>query len=125
MIKFRAWDKIRKEMVFLRMIELLPDNPRRPVVSVAGDGRGIEPAFDFEIMQFTGLHDKNGKEIYDGDILEEEKGYYFTVIPDKPDTGYRLQHSNKAFQYPDPGWNRGKKMSIIGNVFENPELLTN
>ncbi len=71
-------------------------------------------------MQFTGLTDKNGKEIYEGDILSEN-GYLFTVVYDTNWAKFRLQHDKKAIQYPE--WNRGIEMEIIGNIFETPELI--
>jgi len=70
------------------------------------------------VMQFTGLLDKNGKEIYEGDFLgEDEKA--------------EVKFENGAFRV--RGWvigewlgkieMRGKDTSIIGNIYENPELL--
>jgi uncharacterized phage protein (TIGR01671 family) len=85
----------------------------------------------YVVMQFTGLLDRNGKQIYEGDILryplEEE------IISIRWDTtGANWQFdTHKAF---DDGVGRGnwdfksgiaKNSEVIGNVFENPELLTN
>ena len=79
---------------------------------------------DGELMQYTGLKDKNGKEIYEGDIIqilggEYEQGFYEwnekVQIKDLIYDGYNLmmtisQIGNKAIE-------------IIGNIYDNPELL--
>ena len=73
---------------------------------------------NFIIEQFTGLHHKNGKEIYEGDILKEgirhgtDTGLIYKVVWFQDDT-----HN---------GWNIAKKGirgdEIIGNIYENPDL---
>lgn len=66
----------------------------------------------FTIMQFTGLHDRNGKEIYEGDILFQDDYRHlkpiFSVSWDEEEAGF----------FP---FTTGYK--IIGNIYENPELL--
>ena len=74
-------------------------------------------------MQFTGLLDKNGKEIYEGDIVETPhklmKKYKWQVIFHKgafvlsDGIGFRHFYSQKYTQ----------KYGVIGNIYENPELL--
>ena len=83
-------------------------------------------------LQYTGLKDKNGKEIYEGDILENDNGIIYTVVWIEQISGFYLQQ---------PNTHRGKeiiscaaskvanepmllfKEAIIGNIYENPELL--
>ncbi len=105
-IKFRVWDKQDKVMY-------------EPVSIVNKWINGEEQ--NYELMQYTGLNDKNGKEIYEGDILEEGEGYYFEVVWEKQWAKFKLQWKNKAYQYPE--WNRGINMQVIGNIYDNPELL--
>jgi len=79
------------------------------------------------LMQFTGLHDKNGKEIYEGDILTHNKfdEYYICKFEDG-------QFSYKEFDRHDKSYGNYYYMEqkeleryceIIGNIYENHELL--
>ena len=73
------------------------------------------------LMQFTGLKDKNGKEIYEGDI------FTFTNGPRK--TVAKVVFEEAMFKMKDNnGWGamilqREGDMEVIGNIYENPELL--
>ena len=66
------------------------------------------------------MTDKNGTKIFEGDILDEN-GYCFEVIFEQKWAKFKLQHDKKSIQYPE--WNRGVLMSVIGNRFDNPELM--
>jgi len=115
-IKFRAWDKEKKEFVYL---------------SQSGDfgliGDGLQFSIDlcdelFIIDQFTGLKDKNGVEIYEGDIIRTREDYvgdYFykheihQVIFDDGCFCCELANLTDEFYL----------CEIIGNIHENPDLL--
>lgn len=123
-IKFRAWDKSNEEML---EVENLYFNDMTDKVEIRT--RIYSDYFNDEemiLMQYTGLKDKNGKEIYDGDIVAE-KGHYV-----KSD---RLLYQKIQWKESYSCWLRGEyqrltpkniktyQIEVIGNIYENPELL--
>ena len=77
--------------------------------------------------QYTGLRDKNGKEIYEGDIVESISGKVGYVIFLQQEMGYvvvwdncdtRLGHRNRGEGYKCDG-----SIEVIGNIYDNPELI--
>lgn len=107
-IKFRAWDS-----KFLKMeaFEL---------------GRFISPIkfADLILMQYTGLHDKNGKEIYEGDIVEQFKGSEYSC---KRFVDWRQDHCGFWLCFKDRPHvdltEYREHLEVIGNIYENPELI--
>ena len=107
-IKFRAWDFENKQMrTELRASEI--------GVLVEGGYKGL--------MQFTGLKDKNGKKIYEGDIVDGMATRYF--IKNGGRGMYEFWESETEQGYHWGIWNVHNQLEIIGNIWENSELLTN
>ena len=123
--KFRAWDK--KLGGWLDLHSLLIDCNGR-VIGYADDaGNNFRTLDCIELVEYTGLKDKNGKEIYEGDIViaiddgfEEEELYIAIVECDSPDGGFNLRELDG--EYIEIFHNEGL-LKVIGDIYENPELL--
>lgn len=107
-IKFRAWSTERKETSASLVLDCVDILHR--------DLNGLKPGLI--LMQFTGLHDKNGKEIYEGDIVEYEFGYENKMAEPVVFKGrsFSLDTGNN---YMPEEHNR----EVIGNIYENSDLL--
>lgn len=120
-IKFRAWLKYKKEMVdnarpdfFSKQLHYFCDN------SAGGkDVLGVSTE-DIELMQYTGLKDKNNKEIYEGDIFHIGSKKILYVV-EWIDCGLKgRQIKNKSWIGLDY-WK--EDIEVIGNIYENSELI--
>lgn len=112
-IKFRAWDTETKEMSY--------DFLSRNWILVCIESPHVE------LMQYTGLKDENGKEIYEGDIIVVENGKYSgTVKFNEEDLSYVIENETGGFGFVN-GQTYDKRpefktYEVIGNIYESPEL---
>jgi len=168
-IKFRAWDKEKKEMlksnddgtckvspevydsafIFIGLNGEVMKYERERTRGATFFDAGIQGQHDidgtngnFILMQFTGLKDKNGKKVFQGDILKVQSakedygecsyGGFLKVVAET--CGYRLEPFNPTLkEIEDKGefwdssslWHitESKYIEVIGNVFENKELI--
>ena len=106
-IKFRAWNEEHKMMSEPFTLEQL---------------QGCKAYFVGSIFQqFTGLLDKNGKEIYEGDIVQTPNYDYDPSNGDNPYDISEIKWGNTGWIINDYGSN--EDVEIIGNIYENPELI--
>lgn len=123
--KFRAWDKISKKIFPVMMI----DFGQSYVMIEEINGLWCERDFDdVELMQYTGLRDKNGREIYEGDVVRYEccfESYVEEVIYDDKHCNFgTIDKDEKTFSFDalisDFDVNC---FEVVGNKYENLELL--
>ncbi len=126
LIKFREWSKEYETMFGPWTIE-----------QIAGGQHVTRFDKDGVLMQFTSLLDKNGKEIYEGDIVKQVSSYTYPSGRHVSRTFYRMivwihgafhvsnskRRANKTpHLHPVPAWKQ--KMEVIGNIYENKELIS-
>lgn len=113
-IKFRAWD-IKNNVMFN-----VGDIDWRHVTVGEMEVDHQRDLDEVILLQYTGLKDKNGKKIYDGDIVnawEEDGGAYsksIETVSYEKDKGRYVAGQYGLYHY---------ALEIIGNIYENPELI--
>ena len=125
--KFRAWDKETKTMLDVSLIDF------KKSVLVGEHWEFGETNFinfdDVNLMQSTGLYDKNGKEIFEGDIVQFEDYYIESDLPYinmgivEWSQGQFTITNRASVEMEDLFDEEFLDSTIIGNIYENPELL--
>lgn len=140
-IKFRAWNPDDNKMEYPLVLAICNDGTLKPLIKCADGNRAYK---DYPLMQFTGLKDANGKgnDVYEGDLFE-------AIYKDCPD-GYSIlgrkttvikviakvvfNFGQFAVEMMHPEYNelvytnlhdflKNEQKIVIGNVYEDPELL--
>jgi len=112
-IKFRFWDKVEKKMIY--PANSFPNLDYLHFEDIERRGWGEE---EFGSMQYTGLKDKNGKDIFEGDIIKVN-GRNMEVFFKDGYFGWGQEHDGK-YSFDPFG---DEKIEVIGNIYENPELI--
>ena len=121
-IKFRAWHKEKKIMGEVLGIDIL----HKEIFFSNEDADCYEHTDfkDIELMQYTGLKDKNEKEIYEGDILKLRDNHGIQLVKYHDEWSAFIVESQKDTSVGVLGLYFDKEdFEIIGNAYENPELL--
>lgn len=118
-IKFRAWDRFKQRWSNYKIND--------DTVYFMDKNTGVwygsynKRYKDFNLMQCTGLKDMRGKEIYEGDIVTLYNGKYKVIFNSKE---ARFVLNDAFFEMDIPFTNNNnERMEIVGNIYENPELL--
>jgi len=132
-IKFKAWDKNTEDMCQVTRLMWnegggMCTEPLIKLTHISCNGVQMYHNSDtYELMQFTGLHDKNNREIYEGDIVKASAhDELCTVIWDKSLACYLslpIWKSVDDVEDFDCALSDNQSLEIIGNIYENSELL--
>ena len=127
-IKFRAWSSGRKEMTEVENINFKGN----AVYLISKYLRLVANLDETELMQYTGLQDKNGVDIYEGDIINLSYEYFDGHFRDNEivgkvyfeDSSFRMSYKKydeiREWRIDEP---EILSIEVIGNIYENPELL--
>lgn len=125
--KFRAWDKVNKKLKQVYSINFDKNGEIESIKEEYTEPNEIYAMFDigyFELMQSTGLKDKDGTEIYEGDIVRYNRGVSYSV--EKFPYSVKYIEGTFVLEHGFIQHNLFKNLeyvTVIGNVYENPDLL--
>ena len=122
-IKFRVWDRQNKKMSLVSSINYADDGFAKTISVIPAPKAKFHYSLvhgeNGELMQFTGFIDDEGKEIYEGDLLKFNHDGYDVVKPIEFNNG-GFWIKNEVAQNHLPF-----KRTVVGNIYETPELIKN
>lgn len=120
--RYRAWNKATKEMHEVDDIVSIDIEKKQIYVKTLFFNQLNHYVFDAVVlMQSTGFRDKNGKEIFEGDIVDSEDGILSGVVEFRPDLGMFVSTLIKYNNF-ERLCNVADSVHIIGDIYTNPEL---
>ena len=121
-LKIKAWLKKEKKMVAIIGIDFNYEYIRYTEDSNLFNENYKTAEFkDIELLQFTGLKDNGGQELYEADVIKFNDGIddiYGLISYDDEDGAYRVSYENITEHLSE----REGDFEIVGNIFENPDL---
>lgn len=121
-IKFRVFDRVSRQMsppfslfgefTMLGAVFAWLDHVRK----VADGTCGLLQLNDIEVVQFTGLHDVNGTEIYEGHIVECDEHFYYEISWSDTHHSWYASECGGIDDLP-------AEIKVIGNIYQNSDLL--
>ena len=128
--KFRVWDKENKIMWNIERWHIEDEyfdliEPNKSVVDLNAN-RTCRKQRDVIIMQSTGLFDENGKEIFEGDVVETiyyEKLFTGIIVYDQEETDFKATNGHDEYGNNFRYLGVNDSIIVIGNIYQNPELL--
>lgn len=133
-IKLKAWNKATKKMYEVIKIDFYNEKVgylfADPITQ--GEAIGYFKFSDIDLIEYTGLKDKNGKEIYEGDICrwrdletfnDEILEDIFVVVWNDEKLAWYTQNEDGNFGYDLYEYTDDRDLGVIGNIYENINLL--
>lgn len=134
-VRFKIWDKTRNKWLTSNCGQFLLNQNGDLVFHQEGLNplEEVKSAIDYEIVRDTGLKDKYGKSIYEGDIIRTHENRIQKVIWNN--NGFKLEYKFKRSYLGESYWeirkdielsethNKRWGIEVIGNIYKNPELL--
>lgn len=129
-IKFRCWDIENKEMLEVQELDYVDSYDGQPMIRTTMYNDYFDTE-DMILMQYTGLKDKNGKEIYEGDIIYCKQYIGGNCVEYCIEKGYVCFNDGEFGLYRKQGYYQSLykfkeydyEFEVIGNIYDNPELL--
>lgn len=120
-LKYRAWDKELQMMLDVSLIDF------KKRVLIGEHWKFGETNFmnfdEIDLMQFIGLKDMNGQEIFEGDVVHAySEGASLIGVIEYFDNAYCIKSKNGIY---NSLWTNAEYFEVIGNIYENKELLKN
>lgn len=124
MQKIRAWDKVGNEMInYIISINFVFGYITFDTENVINKKRYFD---DITILQSTGLYDEQGVEIFKGDIVKiiyDSELFTGVVVYDLGETDFKATNNREDYGNNFQYLTVGESIEVIGNIYENPELL--
>ena len=120
--KYRAWDKIHK--IMYEVDDIMSSDFGKSEIGVKTLFFDQTNRYDFDdivLMQSTGLTDKNGKEIFEGDIIDSTGGFLTGVVEFRVSLGMFISELVEYNNF-ERLCNVASSRKVIGNIWEHPEL---